>query len=277
MNGRTLKTNLLLEHETSKLDWFAEPNTQEEFESTTAGQPPLVIDGTFRSREPKCQRYCIVASGHLPADIFAVCEWYSEVKQPGGLRFRFRQVPDRAKYCFINFIGVVRIDFDSDASSRSKDDRYTITQEQRSRLDEALQMTTPVRRGGKMTVAEQQQKEAQQKEEIENQARPRMNHIRPSNREASRGSSSSSSSSSAASTTTTTSSSSSSSSLSSSSSSNSRPTAGSDDDDDNEMEDRVFFLYFSKKWGKKFEPRQTQVTTKRSARNKHCCAPFLRA
>ena len=110
----------------------------------------------------------VPVDGDLPADIFAVCEWYSEVKQSCGLRFRFRQVPDRAKYCFINFIGVVRIDFDSDASSRSKEDRYTITQEQRSRLDEALQMTTPVRRGGKMTVAEQQQKEAQQKEEIEN-------------------------------------------------------------------------------------------------------------
>ena len=87
----------------------------------------------------------VPVDGDLPADIFAVCEWYSEVKQSCGLRFRFRQVPDRAKYCFINFIGVVRIDFDSDASSRSKEDRYTITQEQRSRLDEALQMTTPVR------------------------------------------------------------------------------------------------------------------------------------
>ena len=74
MNGRTLKTNLLLEHDTSKLDWFAEPNTQEEFESTTSGQPPLVIDGTFRSRVPKCQRYCIVASGQrLPNLCCAVC------------------------------------------------------------------------------------------------------------------------------------------------------------------------------------------------------------
>ena len=134
---------------------------------------------------------------------------------------------DRTKYCFVNFIGIVRIDFDSHASS-SKEDRYTITQEQRSHLDDALKMTTPVRRGGKMTVAEQQQKEAQQKEEIESQARPRMNFLRPSNRAASRGNSYSA----AASTTTSSSSSASSSSLSSSSSSSSsRPTAASDDDD----------------------------------------------
>ena len=131
-------------------------------------------------------------------------------------------------HCFVNFIGIVRIDFDSHASS-SKEDRYTITQEQRSHLDDALKMTTPVRRGGKMTVVEQQQKKAQQEEEIANQARPRMNHIRPSNRAASRGNSSSSST-----TTTTTSSSSSSSSLSSLSSS-SRPQAGSGDGDDGEM------------------------------------------
>ena len=139
---------------------------------------------------------------------------------------------DRTKYCFVNFIGIVRIDFDSHASSSSKEDRYIITQEQRIHLDDALKMTTPVRRGGKMTVAEQQQKEAQQKEEIDNQARPRMNYIRPSKRAASRGNSSSSSAAAASSA-----SSSSSSSLSSSSSSSSRPTAGSDDDDDDEMED----------------------------------------
>ena len=171
----------------------------------------------------------VAVDGDLPADIFAVCEWYSEVQKPNRLKFRFRQVTDRTKYCFVNFIGVVRIDFDSDASSRSKEDRYTITQEQRSRLDESLKLTTPVRRGGKMTLAEQQQKEAQQKEEIESQARPRMNFLRPSNRAASRGNSYSA----AASTTTTTSSSSSLSS--SSSSSSSRPTAASDDDD-NEMD-----------------------------------------
>ncbi|MEC9253996.1 MAG: hypothetical protein VX863_04040, partial [Candidatus Thermoplasmatota archaeon] len=74
VNGRTLKTNPLLNYDTSKLDWFAEPNTQEEFESTTTGQPPLVIDGTFRSKEPKCQRYCTVASGQrLPNLCCTVC------------------------------------------------------------------------------------------------------------------------------------------------------------------------------------------------------------
>ena len=183
----------------------------------------------------------VPVDGDLPTDIFAVCEWYSEVKQSGGLRFRFRQVPDRAKYCFVNFIGVVRIDFDSDASSRFKEDRYTISQEQLSRLNESLKLTTPVRRGGTMTLAEQQQKEAQQKAEIESQAKPRINLLRPSNRVASRGNSYSAAAStttptSSSSSTTTTTSSSSSSLSSSSSSSSSRPTAASDDDD-NEMGD----------------------------------------
>ena len=81
-----------------------------------------------------------------------------------------------------------------------------------------------------MTLAEQQQKEAQQKAEIESQAKPRINLLRPSNRVASRGNSYS-----AAASTTTTSSSSSSSLSSSSSSSSSRPTAASDVDD-NEMD-----------------------------------------
>ncbi len=74
VNERNLKTNVLLEYDTSQLDWFAEPNTQEEFESTIRGQPPLVINGTFRSRAPKCQRYCTVASGQrLPNLCCAVC------------------------------------------------------------------------------------------------------------------------------------------------------------------------------------------------------------
>ena len=185
----------------------------------------------FKGKAP--WRRPVAVDGDLPADIFAVCEWYSEVQQSSGLKFRFRQVTDRTKYCFVNFIGIVRIDFDSHASS-SKEDRYTITQEQRNHLDDALKMTTPVRRGGKMTVAEQQQKKDQQDEEIANQARPRMNHIRPSNRAASRGNSSASFSSfsdSSSSSSTTTSSSSSLSSLSSSS----RPQAGSGDGDDGEM------------------------------------------
>ena len=74
VHERSLKTNVLLEYDTSQLDWFAEPNTQEEFESTIGGQPPLVIHGTFRSRVPKCQRYCTVGSGQrLPNLCCPVC------------------------------------------------------------------------------------------------------------------------------------------------------------------------------------------------------------
>jgi hypothetical protein len=102
VNGRTLKTNLLLEHDTSKLDWFAEPNTQEKFESTTPGQPPLVIDGTFRSRVPKCQRYCIVASGQrLPNLCCAVCAGIpARPSFRNGLRRRHEEPRDSTK---INF------------------------------------------------------------------------------------------------------------------------------------------------------------------------------
>ena len=70
-----------------------------------------------------------------------------------------------------------------------------------------------------MTLAEQQQKEAQQKAEIESQAKPRINLLRPSNRVASRGNSYSAAAS------TTTSSSSSSTTTTSSSSSSSRAAA----------------------------------------------------
>ncbi|MCS5670722.1 MAG: hypothetical protein NZ577_02580 [Vicinamibacterales bacterium] len=103
VNGRTLKTNLLLEHDTSKLDWFAEPNTQEEFESTTSGQPPLVIDGTFRSRVPKCQRYCIVASGQrLPNLCCAVCAGIpARPSFRNGLWRRHEEPRDSTKVNFI--------------------------------------------------------------------------------------------------------------------------------------------------------------------------------
>lgn len=102
VNGRTLKTNLLLEYDTSKLDWFAEPNTQEEFQSTTTGQPPLVIDGTFRSKEPKCQRCCTVASGQrLPNLCCAVCAGIpARPSFRNALRRRHEESRDRTKVNF---------------------------------------------------------------------------------------------------------------------------------------------------------------------------------
>ena len=114
VNGRILKTHLLLEHDTSKLDWFAEPNTQEEFESATTGQPPLVIDGTFRSREPKCQRYCIVASGQrLPNLCCAFCAGIpARPSFRNALRRRHEEPRDRTKINFkVSFKKIYKTSF----------------------------------------------------------------------------------------------------------------------------------------------------------------------
>ena len=61
MKGKMMKMNVLLNYNTSKLDWYPEPNTRAEFQSTTVGMPPIVIDGTFRSRN--CARFCTLSSG----------------------------------------------------------------------------------------------------------------------------------------------------------------------------------------------------------------------
>jgi hypothetical protein len=61
VKGEMMKMNALLNYNTSKLDWYPEPNTRAEFQSTTVGMPPIVIDGTFRSRN--CARFCTLSSG----------------------------------------------------------------------------------------------------------------------------------------------------------------------------------------------------------------------
>ena len=49
-------------------------------------------------------------NGELPKDMFVVCEWYSRVPKSQNLKFQFRQITDRAKYSFLNCIGIIRID-----------------------------------------------------------------------------------------------------------------------------------------------------------------------
>ena len=61
VNGKMMKMNALFNYNTTELDWYAEPNTRAEFQSTTEGMPPIVINGTFRSR--KCARFCTLLSG----------------------------------------------------------------------------------------------------------------------------------------------------------------------------------------------------------------------
>ena len=101
----------------------------------------------------------------LPKDMVAVCEWYSRIPKTNSLKFRFRQDTDRARYSFVNCIGIVRIDLAGSSSSSASEDVYTITTEVRAMLDEGLKMTTPVKPGSKTTEGERKQKAAKQAEE----------------------------------------------------------------------------------------------------------------
>ena len=86
-----------------------------------------------------------------PKDMVVVCEWHSQIPKTNNLMFRFRQDTDRARYSFVNCIGIVRIDLAESSSSSASEDVYTITAEVRAVLDEGLQMTTPVKPGSKTT------------------------------------------------------------------------------------------------------------------------------
>ena len=131
----------------------------------------------------KQHRYPVVIDSSLPPEIFLVCEWYSATSD--RLKFHFREVIDRMKYSLLHFIGLVRIDLvaassgssSSSSSSSNQRELYSITQEQRSALDEALKMTTPVKRGSDVTVGEkkrkQESKEQERKEDEERMQRPR--------------------------------------------------------------------------------------------------------
>ena len=57
VNGEKLKTNALLNYDAGNLDWYPEPHTQETFANAVTGEI-ITINGTFRSREPKCARFC---------------------------------------------------------------------------------------------------------------------------------------------------------------------------------------------------------------------------
>ena len=130
-------------------------------------------------------RYPVPLDGELPVDIFVVCEWYSPIERSNRLRFRFRQLSDRTKYSMLHFIGLVRIDLEDESSSSSSsssrsdnEETYCISPDQRSTLDEALKMTTPVQKGSNTTNGErkrkQERKVAEQKEDEERTQRPRL-------------------------------------------------------------------------------------------------------
>ena len=67
VNGEKLKTNALLNYDAGNLDWYPEPHMQETFTNAVTGEE-ITINGTFRSREPKCLRFCTLTTmARLPS------------------------------------------------------------------------------------------------------------------------------------------------------------------------------------------------------------------
>jgi hypothetical protein len=66
VNGVLLKTRLLLNYPTEKLDWHPEPFTKLTLPRTES-HPGLEINGTFRSEN--CSRYCVLLSGERRPDL----------------------------------------------------------------------------------------------------------------------------------------------------------------------------------------------------------------
>ena len=99
-----------------------------------------------------------------------------------NLKFQFRQIADRAKYSFLNCIGIIRIDLSESGSSNNRD-IYTITADVRVVLDEGLKMTSPVKPGSTTTKGERKKKAAEQAEDAagyrEGLQPPRMDLKRP--------------------------------------------------------------------------------------------------
>lgn len=62
VKGKELKTSALFNYCGSEsLDWHPEPHTCAVFERTGEGEPPLAINGTFRSKQ--CARFCVLLGG----------------------------------------------------------------------------------------------------------------------------------------------------------------------------------------------------------------------
>ena len=115
-------------------------------------------------------RGAVSIAGELPTDLSAVCEWYSPIPRTDNQKFFFRETCDRTKYEFTHFIGAVRIDIDIDDTSSK--DTYSITEDVRASLDEALKMTTPVTRGSEVTVGDKKKKDKKKADEdADNRAR----------------------------------------------------------------------------------------------------------
>ena len=60
VNGNMLKTDVLMNYDTSKLDWHPEPFTKATFVSSVDGST-ITINGTFRSG--RCARFCTLSTG----------------------------------------------------------------------------------------------------------------------------------------------------------------------------------------------------------------------
>ena len=100
MKGKMMKMNVLLNYNTSKLDWYPEPNTRAEFQSTTVGMPSIVIDGTFRSRN--CARFCTLSSGQRLPNL--TCLECSKIGSSKSLRMAlWRKHNESSDSSFVNF------------------------------------------------------------------------------------------------------------------------------------------------------------------------------
>jgi hypothetical protein len=100
VKGKVMKMNVLLNYNTSKLDWYPEPNTRAEFQSTTVGMPPVTIDGTFRSRS--CARFCTLSSGQRLPNL--TCLECSKIGSSKSMRMALLRKHNESRgSSFVNF------------------------------------------------------------------------------------------------------------------------------------------------------------------------------
>ena len=81
VKGQMLKTNVLMNYDTSKLDWHPEPYTKATFTSSVDGST-ITVNGTFRSN--RCARFCTLSTGaRLP---YLRCFECSKIKSTDSYR-----------------------------------------------------------------------------------------------------------------------------------------------------------------------------------------------
>ena len=101
VGGVVLKTSVLMNYDTSKLDWHPEPHTKAVFTSTVpTGTTTITINGTFRSEG--CARFCTLTTGaRLPnLSCLACAKIKSKMTFRNALQRRHATGKDSAKTNF---------------------------------------------------------------------------------------------------------------------------------------------------------------------------------